>query len=267
MKKIAYLVISCDHYSDVWKYNASLLRKFWPDLDYSTFILTNEKEFDEYGFQALKTGKDVSWSYNFLVAITQLKDMGYEYVFTTFDDFLLVQRVDTELLKKSISLFIKEKGNCLRFERKQCPKIKKYNDVFGEIYNNVPYRMILGFALWNIDTLLKLVDSKESAWEFEKNGVERSFNYDKFYCTYISPFKYINLIIKRKLVSGSYKKLQEVLPGTVIDRETWSPRKEKFKAVLLRLFMHHFPVKYQYTVYKKFSKPVKLHTLNNNTEK
>lgn len=254
---IAYLVVSCDSYSDVWNAYGELFTRFWPDCPFDKYISSNYKTYNKYGFKTILTGEDISWSYCLKKALENLDQMGYKYVIPAFDDLLLISPVDTNKVNSAISAFIKLDGNCLRFINSKCPKIKKNGTLFGEIYNYVPYRLTLGFAIWNLHTLLSLININESAWEFEKIGCERSFSYDKFYCTYKDYFHFINLIVKRKLVTKEYNKLKQLIPDINLNREQWTPKKEIFRGVFLKIFLKIIPASKQYELYKKFGNHIK----------
>ena len=187
-----------------------------------------------------------------------LKDKGYEYAFIAFDDLMLTKKVDTSFIEKAAESFMFEDGHCLRFVPKKTPRPSRYNNLYGKLALKVPYRVTLGFAIWNLDVLEQITIDGESAWQFEKNATERSFAFDKFFCTYKSPFTFLNLVIKRKLEVLAYKKLQKHLPEIHIEREQIIVVKERLMNIPLWLFMHWLPSKLQYSLYKKWSKPINI---------
>lgn len=255
--RIAYVVISCDPFSDIWDAYGELFNRFWPDCPYDKYLASHQKSFDKYGFSSILIGEDKSWSYGLKVVLNQLLEKGYKYVIPAFDDFMLVGPVKTQIITDAVEEFIKIDGSKLGLEPELSPKLLHYNDYFGKIPNRVPYRATIGFAIWNINRLLSIIDERESAWEFEKEGVERSFVLDDFYCIYEPAFKYINLIIKRKLVKENYLKIKEMIPDVNINRDFFeSGFSENIRGKLLVWFIHHFPIKYQWKIYKLISKPV-----------
>lgn len=257
MKKIAYTVLSCDNYADVWEPYGLLMKKFWPDCPFDKYFATNEVAYSNHGFESILLGPDISWGHGLKTLVTKLIEMEYEYAFIAFDDFLLIDKVNNEKLISIINNFLSINGNSLRMIPYNSPKKRRYNNYFAEVYNGVPYRMTLGFNLWNLNTLNLLINENESAWEFEKNGVIRSFEYDGFYCTYKSQFKYINLIMKRKLVKDAYITLKNILPNTNIRREIWDARLERLKGYPLYFFLRFFPAKLQNKIYFEVNKSYK----------
>ena len=258
IKKIAYAVLSCDPYSDIWDAYGEMFHRFWPDCPYDCYLASHHKTFDKYGFKSILIGDDVSWSHGLLILLDVLEEKGYEYAMIAFDDFLLCQRVDTPFITKAIDIFISEKGNCLRFDPIKTSRCYKHNEYYRKMGVKIPYRVVLGFTLWNIKTLRLITVEGESAWQFEKNATERSFSYDSFYCTRRRQFHWINLINKRKLDITEYNKLKMFIPDATFDREQVYVKGERFKTFFLEFFMKYCPTEWQYPIYKKLTKPINI---------
>ena len=256
--KIAFVVLSCDPYSDLWDCYGQLFNRFWPDCPFNCYMASHHVEFNKYGFKSILLGEDISWSHGLIVLLDNLKTKGYEYAMIAFDDLLLCEKVDNDYLLSATDLFLVDKGDCLRFVTEKASRTYKYNDLYGKMGLRVPYRVTLGFAIWNIDILKKIVIDGESAWQFEKNATERSFDYDKFYCTKKSPFKFLNLVIKRKIDVKEYHKLKTLIPDVTFEREQTYVKKEKIKDVFLYALLKYCPIKYQYSIYNFFTKPINL---------
>lgn len=257
-KKIAYVVLSCDPYSDIWDVYGELFNRHWPDCPFDIFMASHTKAFSKYGFKPLLIGEDISWSHGLIFILNKLKSEGYTYAMIAFDDFLISKPVETEYVTSAINEFVKENGNCLRFDPYRTSHCSKHNEYYGKMYNPVPYRVTLGFTLWNIDALLNLTIEGESAWQFEKNATERSFDIDRFYCTWKHPFNFINLINKRKLDTAEYKKLLKLIPDAKFTREKNYVIKEKIKGMLMVTFLRLYPAKWQYKFHKFFTKPINM---------
>lgn len=257
-KKIAYVVLSCDPYSDIWDTYGLLFERFWPDCPYDRFMASHTKAFDKYGFKSLLIGEDLSWSHGLMVVIDLLEKKGYEYGIIAFDDLLICEKVDTVGMESAIKLFMAEKGQCLRFIPNKTSRCYKHNNLYGKLGVKVPYRVTVGFVLWDLKTLGKIVVDGESAWQFEKNATERSFDFKDFYCTWKSQFHWINLINKRKLDIKEYQKLLKILPNAKFDREKTYVKEEKFKGMFLKLLLKYVPIKWQYPIYKTLTKPINM---------
>lgn len=257
-KKIAYAVLSCDPYSDIWDVYGEMFERFWPDCPFDHFLVSHKKSYEKHGFRSFLIGEDISWSHGLLVLLDYLESKGYEYTMVAFDDFLICQKVNTEKIMNAIDMFISENGQCLRFDPIKTARCYKHNEFYGKMGVKVPYRVVLGFTLWNIKVLKQITIEGESAWQFEKNATERSFNFKDFYCTKEREFHWINLINKRKLDIAEYNRLLEFIPDAKFNREQVYVKGERMKTFFLEFFMKYCPVKWQYTIYKKLTKPINI---------
>lgn len=257
-ERIAIAVLTCDPYSDIWDAYGELFQRFWPDCPYDLYMASHQESFYKFGFKPILLGEDVSWSHGLLVLLDKLEEMGYKYTMLPFDDLMLSEKVDNGFVTSSIEGFISEGGDCLRFVPEKASHCYKHNDLYGRMGIKVPYRVTLGFAVWKIDVLKQIAVEGESAWQFEKNATERSFNFKKFYCTWRSPFKFINLVNKRKIDIKEYEKLKALIPDATFDREQVIVKEEKVKSIFLRMFLKYCPIKLQYPIYKFFTKPINI---------
>lgn len=223
MNKIAVLIISCDNYSDLWSTCSKMFKLNWPDCPYDKFILTNHKEYDDKIFISLSVGADLDWSSSLRRALHLLGSKGYEYVFTMVEDYYFDQKIITSDFIKIADSFTSLKGNFLRMYSVINPRIvEMVNSYFGKVQNHIPYRQTCAFSLWRIDVLNSLLLDGENAWEFEKIGVRRGFEYDGFYSIPRNYFKTINLVIKGKIVPSELKKVQKYFPELILKRPAMS---------------------------------------------
>ena len=257
-KKIAYVVLSCDPYADIWDAYGELFQRFWPDCPYDCYMASHYLKYEKYGFKPLLIGDDISWSHGLIVLLDILKSKGYEYAMIAFDDLMLCEKVDTEYVESAIDSFLKERGDCLRFVTEKASRCYRHNEYYGRMGLKVPYRVTLGFALWNIDILRRITVEGESAWQFEKNATERSFDFEAFYCTKKSPFKFLNLVNKRKIDIVEYKKLKKLIPDAKFEREEVYVKEERLKSIILHFILKCVPIRYQYVIYKKLTNPINL---------
>lgn len=250
-KKIAILVISCDKYSDLWETCSQVFVKFWPDCPYDKYLASNTKQFSSNGFSPILMGEDKSWSLGLKIALSKL-EVKYDYVFTLLEDYYFIEKIDNEYMIKMFDSFVLAEGNFLRLLKVLKPKIKYFNDYFGETENYTPYRQTCVFSLWRIKTLNELLKEDENAWEFEKIGVKRGFNFDKFFCVYKNKFKVVNLVIKGKLVPKSYKSLKRILPEINLNRPSFT----SFEMIIMSVsdffiltFLKYVPKKIRSQIY------------------
>ena len=64
-------------------------------------------------------------------------------------------------------------------------------------------------ALFKKDVLIDLLDKKESAWDFEIKGSERSNKYNDFYSVDVEILPYLNGVVKGKWVNKVYRHLKK----------------------------------------------------------
>ncbi len=254
----AYVVLSCDPYSDIWDVYGQLFERFWPDCPFDLYLASHHKSFDKYGFKPILLGEDISWSHGLIVLIDKLEELGYTHAMIAFDDLILCEKVDSEFVTKATMRFLSEKGDCLRFIAEKAPKCYRHNEYYCKMPVKAPYRVTLGFTIWNLNVLHQVTIEGESAWQFEKNATERSFEFKDFYCARKSPFKFLNLIVKRKIDIKEYGKLRKLLPNATFEREHVVVKGEKFRGILLRLFLRYTPIRWQYPLYKMITKPINL---------
>jgi hypothetical protein len=256
-KKIAVLVISCDSYSDLWLPCVKVFDKYWPDCEFDKFLMSNNKEFSYPNFNNIRVGDDKSWSHGLKLCLDKLK-VDYDYIFTMLEDYYFIEKVDNKYIKDMFNDFIKINGNFLSLF-KLPSKLKKSESIhFGELENNIPYRQSCVFTLWKTETLYNILNEKENAWEFEKVGVVRGFEYDGFYGSYRN-YNFINVLIQGKLYPKDYKKLKLIFPEIIINRLMFSwieNFKRRFRDNLVHLFLLYVPSRIKSYIYfnRKFNK-------------
>jgi len=248
--KIAVLVISCDNYSDLWDPCIRIFNEYWPDCTYDKYIMTNNKSFESGGFKNIMVGDDKSWSHGLKLALDKLR-LDYDYVYTLLEDYYFVERIDNKYTIDMFTTFTNMNGNFLSLFKLPSQLQPCGNSYFGELENNIPYRQSCVFTVWKIDTLYDILDDRENAWEFEKVGVKRGFNYLKFYGSFQN-FKVINVLIRGKLNPKDYKMLQEILPDVSINRPIFSSFENftmRFRDSLVHVFLSFMPSKIKSYIY------------------
>lgn len=253
--KIAVLIISCDKYSDLWEPCTKMFNKFWSECEYDKFILTNFKEHNKDGFKTIQIGHDRSWSNGLKIALNRLEN-NYDYVFTMVEDYFFVEHIDNNYMSKMFNLIIDNNSDFLSLF-KLPSKLQKANEYFGRLENHIPYRQSVGFTLWKINTLINILDENENAWEFEKNGVIRGFEYPNFFGSYKN-YKVLNLVVKGKIVPKEYSLFKSFFPNLYVDRPFMSRREiiiEKLRDFVITTFLFYTPSKIKRMIY--FSKFVK----------
>lgn len=245
-KKVAFLVLSCDKYADLWPLFIQQFKKNWPDCPYDKYISTNYLNVESDHFKDIKIGKDKSWSDGVIKALNKIKN-NYDYALITLEDLLLMENVNQKRLDNMINLFFAADGNYLKLIRKPRPT-NRINTFFGEIKPGSLYRPTCVYALWKVDVLLDLLHETESAWEFERYASVRSDTYDGFYVVYNDFFKVINTVIKGKWVPKEKRKLEKTgfkIENTRQILSTFEAVKSRIKSFIFYFFTSIFPWKYR----------------------
>jgi len=195
VKKCSLLISSFDGYSDLWGLNKMAFDKYWPDCPLEKYLLTNKKDSNIDGFKSLKTGDDLDWSANLMKALSNISS---EYVFVTNDDQIIIDHINSDLFLKYLNMCIENKWNYLRFHNspRECLFIDK---MVSKIDIKSDYRTSVKTALFKKSVLIDLLQSGESAWDFETTGSLRSEKYDDFYTMTENLFTHVNLIVKGML--------------------------------------------------------------------
>lgn len=224
---IAFVVLSCDNYSDLWPMCIHFFEKNWPDCPYEKYFITNYKSIPESSFECIKIGKDESWSSNLLRVLSELKTK-YEYILIDLEDVPLMMKVDQDKLNKITDIFFELDANCLNLTN--IPKeTHKFNEYFGLIEKGSIYRSTCEKTLWKISVLEDLLVKGENAWEFERFGSVRSDKYDKFFVVYKNIFITCHTVVKGKWIRSGVKKIQKTGFIPVIqNRKTFSIKEEMF---------------------------------------
>lgn len=232
-KSTAFIVLTCDNYSDLWPMFISFSEKNWPNCPYDKYFITNNKSIPNSSFNFIKIGKDESWSDGLLKAINKLKSK-YEYLLITLEDSPIIENVDQNKLNLITDSFFNSKGNFLSFftQNNMGKPTRRYNNYFGIIDKGSLYRPTCVYSLWKISVLEDLLVREENAWDFERYGSVRSDKYDNFFMVYNNFFKISNTVVKGKWRRSEYKKIKELGYNPDITKRTLLSKKEEILSVI-----------------------------------
>jgi hypothetical protein len=117
---------------------------------------------------------DGSWSECLQFALNSIDE---EIVIYMQEDYFMSGAVNSKEINNAFALLKKRNFDCLHLTD-QCnngPFIKETGiDMLWEIPRKVEYRVSMQAAIWNKNSLLKILNSWESGWEFERFGTKRS---------------------------------------------------------------------------------------------
>lgn len=207
-KKIAFLVVSCDKYSDLWAPFFTLLDKYWPNINYKKYLLSNNKNFFWPGVNQINIGEDISYSDNLLKCIDNIDE---EWILLWLEDLFLSRPVNTAKLDRIISVFTKNESGYLKIAPDM--PLSYTDDEIGELPKGIKYRSAIGATLYHKSTLRKLLSPGFSAWDIDKSNLSDSLS-DPFYAfspesSKDLPIEYINTLIRGKWSKPSIKFLKK----------------------------------------------------------
>lgn len=216
--RVGVVVPSCDAYSDVWPTLFASISQFWPESNYSKFLICNHKSPSFDGVQVIRVGDDQSWSSNLLCALEQVP---HDYIFIHIDDLILAGKVEDDKINDAISQFVSRSGNYLRLNL--TPPGTQNAGYFKASRPGDVYRSSTIFSIWKKEVLISTLQKGESAWEFEIKGTPRTDTFDNWFVSKKNLIRYENLIIKRKIdpralrricrLGLNYSGAREVLSG------------------------------------------------------
>jgi hypothetical protein len=225
--KTAFVVLSCDNYSDLWPMYTFFFEKNWADCPFDKYFVSNHKSVTDSSFKSILIGNDDSWSDGLLKALLILKT-NYEHIFITLEDWPIIAKVDQNKFEQMTKAFFALDGNYLTF-RYQTKPTHKFNNFFGIIDKGSLYRPTCVYALWKISVLEDLLVRDENAWEFERYGSIRSDKYDKFFIVYKSFFTICNTVVKGKWVRSEYNKITNLGFSPDLNNRKLFSRRAEFK--------------------------------------
>ncbi len=184
--QVAFVIASCDKYSDLWEPLFGQIFKHWPDNSYQIYLIANHKKFNHPRVVTLLAGDDLDWSSTVIHSINQLTE---QYVLFWVDDAFLSEDVDVDRVNTLVTWIVDGDHNFLRMRPNPRPKSWLRNDI-GILDHKQAYRVSLFSTLWKMDILKEILRQGESAWQFEVDGSARSQKFEHFYCTRDEVFKY-----------------------------------------------------------------------------
>jgi hypothetical protein len=196
---IGVMVVSCDHYSDIWIPFFHCFRRFWPSCQYPVYLVTNHLDPAFKGVQTIQVGTDVSWSDNVIKALSTVQE---DYVLMFIDDLLLHGPVDTAKLQQIVAWVDQERPPHVQLVPSEPPDAL-HNPLVGRVLPGSLYRTSTVMTLWKKEALLALLRPGESAWAFELAGSARSDALGDFFRSWHECFPVTNCIIKGKWLPSS----------------------------------------------------------------
>lgn len=248
-KKIAFLVVSCDKYQDLWFPFFKTFFKYWNDCPHKIYLASNFSKFDNSKVTNISFGEDKDYSSN-LIEI--LKNVHEEWIIVWFEDAFLTKKVNNNLVNKLIDQVILNNIDYLKLTVDYPLFYGNPDDDLGPIPKGVKYRSAMGMALYHKETLSKILIPGQSAWQLDKSDVSDELGLNFFALNskfrFNPPFSIINSVIKGNWYLPAPRFLvNEGLGDYIINRKI-QPFKDYLyiKLFLLRVEFYFFFKKYWY---------------------
>ncbi len=175
------VVPSCKAYGDSWEPFARFMERHWPDRPWPVMLGTDRIEGSSKpkGFDLVNVlCHDSNWCMNL---IEHLEKMCDETILLIMEDFWIDDFVDTDFIKDANSV-VQDNDHIGCFRLYPAPpangKLQNigHQRYYGEIKKGTRYRVSAAQSIWRRKFLMRLLDGKKDAWDFEIKGTEQAEN-------------------------------------------------------------------------------------------
>lgn len=223
---VVLLIPTVAAYADVLDVTTRALARMWPDCPYRRVIATTGDGVVPAGFDVVRAAVDGGWCANLRDALTRI---DARYVLLWIDDLVLVDRVATDAVHAAIAWALAEQVDYLRLN----PSPRGWGEpVADRAIRHVPpgalYRTSTVCALWRRESIVRLLDPRETAWQLELAGSARSDALPAFYASERQLLPVANLVLKGRVDPRAARRvlratgLSIASPRMVLSRaQTW----------------------------------------------
>lgn len=198
--KFAIVILSCDKYKDLWRPFITQLKKYFPENNLKTYLISNEVPCTDPYVTSILTNEDQDWSSSFIRGLDKIPESN---LLILLEDLLISSPVDSTYLESVIEFFHANNCNHIKFWSELPGDKITSNQNIMEMKNGAPYRATV-CGLWNKSTLIKLLIPGENPWNFEIMGSYRSSYFNNFFTLTTPLFKCENLVEKGHWVPSSF---------------------------------------------------------------
>ena len=194
----AFIVVSCDKYSDLWGPFFKCFAKYWPDCPFDKYLVSNHQDFAEEGLDVLKIGEDMSYSDNLRLALSKI---DHEWVILWLDDVFVSRQVNTNRLLHILD-YAKHIGAGYLKLAADMPMayVGDLGEEIGPLPKGIKYRSAIGVTFYRKTTLLNLLTPNSNAWELDRSDIADTLD-EPFYAltpraSKHPPIGYVHLLVK-----------------------------------------------------------------------
>jgi len=221
---------SCDAYADLWKPFFTLFWRYWPDCPFPVYLGANRLRYDDPRVVSVASAPGRNWADQ---AREQIGALPTPYVLLVLEDFFWRRPTRTTEVLALFAALRGLEGAMLRLTNRPPPDEPVLGQPgIGRIRPGAPYRASTQATIWHKATLLELMGSGESIWDFEVAGSRRSDRWvDGFYCTWrqVLPYGY-HVVQKGKWFRHEARRFRRMGIGCDFSARPVMTRREALKA-------------------------------------
>jgi len=200
---LAFLVLSCDKYADLWPGFFHQLEKNF-STPHKKYLITNELNYSSdktSNLQVIRNGKDTNWSDNLIRALDKIPE---EKLFIILEDIYIDSPVNSEMFDQIEKFFLGQPVQHLKYMGN--PKAEHQLDtLFSRYAPGMPYLASVN-GIWDKAYLRALLIDGENAWDFEINASYRAkYSGEYFYALNTPLFSYRNMVEKGGWIKPNYE--------------------------------------------------------------
>lgn len=173
---IVLIVLSCDKYKGLWEPFFTLLKKYWSDCPFKTYLISENPDYPS--IEGISE-KDPSWASRLKNALKKIEE---PYIFLMLEDYLLTEKVDTKRVLKLFEVMKKENilhlGLTPFLHPVELPQFKDYLDLIEATED--PFRFNVQAGIWDKEVFMRILKEGETPWQTEAQGTERSYEFKPF---------------------------------------------------------------------------------------
>jgi hypothetical protein len=202
---VAIVILSCDKFKVTWEPCIDHFFNAWPDCQYPVYLLNNYVSSEDNRVNDLLVGEDNNWSDTLKKGLLKIQQ---QRIFFIYDDSFIT-KFYLEDIKLIFNIAIQNDLPSVALRKRKYDKGEQFNEKLYKLGQTTKYRNSLYLNLFKKDLLLSLLKSGENAWQFEKDGNNRSKIFD-FYSVYETELaSAYHGIVKGKCLPETYHYLKE----------------------------------------------------------
>ena len=176
---IGIVILSFDDFYVTWEPCIDHFFNAWPDCPYPVYLLNNFSSCGDERVIDLLVGTDENWSDSLKKGLLKVPNSR---LFFHYDD-AFVSAINVDEVQSIFDMAVGNDLDSVALRRRKFDTGERFNDKIYKLNGRAKYRTSLHHNLIKKNVVLDLLESGESAWEFEKAGSVRSSRYS-FYSVY-----------------------------------------------------------------------------------